>query len=148
MKQKTINPEALAFLEALLFVSPEGDDGKIELADRTVHDFSDAFKLEVEKFVVGFQEFLDVRDVQVDLPSGHFGHNVFLSLSGAGCGFWDTAETEHLQPLLEEYSGDRHRFEQIDICEDDEGSIDLCILPEFIEDQRRKLFEVTHNILR
>lgn len=110
------------------------------MEDFTIFDFSPAFTAAVESFVDEFRAFLEARDVEIPESPRSFGGNVYFSLSGHGVGFWDSSETEHLQPLLEEFAGGKYRFEEIDLSEDETGNLDLSILPEFITEYRNKKF--------
>ena len=76
-----------------------------------------------------------------------FGGNVFFSLSGHGCGFFDDCDDElsDLQEVLEKWAGENgrsKRFEELDTNLDvgDDGKIDLCYIPSAIEEYRNKLF--------
>ena len=136
-----IDTDTAAFLENLLFAHPENEDGENPMDGKSTYDFTPEFTAAVKGFCDGFREFLHNRNVEIPESDRSFGGNVYLSLSGHGCGFWDSNETKHLQLLLEKYSGDKHRFEEIDLAEGEEtGKLDLAILPEFITAARLKMF--------
>ena len=136
-----IDTDTAAFLETLMFAYPADDNGENPLDGKSIQDFTPEFIASVKGFCDGFREFLHNRDVEIPESPRSFGGNVYFSLSGHGCGFWDSSETEHLQPLLEKYSGNKYRFEEIDLAEDEEtGELDLAILPEFIAAARLKMF--------
>lgn len=138
--QITISRDACDFLEAVIFAFPEDESGANPLNGRTVCDFSPDFISAVESFISGFRSFLDERGVEIPDYDRSFGGSVYFSLSGHGCGFWDSNETEHIQPLLQEYAGSRYAFEQLDLCEDENGHLDLAFLPEYRAEYRRKMF--------
>lgn len=142
--------DAQDFLETILFICEREDDADCPLKGKTVFDFSAPFVAAVESFIDGFKSHLETKGFdmeRLDLLQRSFGGNVFASLSGAGIGFFDEWGDEEktlgdeLQAVIEEYSG-KYRFEQIDVCEDENGKLDLCILPEFIDASRAKLFNV------
>ena len=137
----TIPQDAALFLETLLFAYHDEDS----IEGKTIYDFSLEFTESAASFCEAFRSFLQTRltedefDMLDDSPRS-FGGNVYFSLSGHGCGFWDDSETEHLQPLLLEFSGSKYRFEQLELSEDENGKLDLSYLPEFIADYRSKMF--------
>jgi hypothetical protein len=138
--QITISRDARDFLEAVIFAYPEDESGANPLSERSAYDFSSDFVSAVESFISGFRSFLDERGVEIPDCDRSFGGNVYFSLSGHGCGFWDSNETEHIQPLLEKYAGSRYAFEQLDLCDDENGHLDLAFLPEYRAEYRRKMF--------
>jgi hypothetical protein len=131
---------AADFLEALLFAQPPNEDGEYIMDGKTAYDFSPAFVEGVESFIAGFLDYTAEKDLDIPEAGRSFGGNVFFSLSGLGCGFWDDSETEHLQEHLEAYSGNKYRFEQIDLMEDENGKLDLSILAYMREEYRNRLF--------
>ena len=141
---KTISPsqDAQDFLEAILWAYPQNEDGENPMDGKSVFDFSSAFIAGAESFLSGFRSYLSDRGFDIPEPRQSFGSNVYFSLSGHGCGFWDSEHSEHIQPLLEGYSGKRYRFEEIDLSEDEDGKLDLSFLPEFIAEYRNRLFAV------
>lgn len=138
--QPAISRDAFDFLEAVIFAYPENEAGVNPLNKRTVHDFSTDFVSAVESFISGFRSFLDERGGEIPDCDRSFGGNVYFSLSGHGVGFWDSNETEHIQPFLEKYAGSRYAFEQLDLCDDENGHLDLAFLPEYRAEYRRKMF--------
>lgn len=138
--QATISRDARDFLAAVIFAYPEDESGTNPLNGRTVYDFSPDFISAVESFISGFRSFLDEREAEIPDCGNSFGGSVYFSLSGHGCGFWDSNETEHIQPLLQEYAGSRYAFEQLDLCDDENGHLDLAFLPEYRAEYRRKMF--------
>lgn len=132
--------DTASFLEALLWAYPENDEGENPMEGRTVHEFTQEFTAAVDSFTDGFRDYLADRDIEIPETERSFGGNVYFSLSGHGCGFWDDEETEHLQAHLDAYSGNHYRFENIDLMDNDTGLLDLAILPEFIESARREMF--------
>ena len=141
MKKDTIE-----FLEALLWAAYTPDEnGENTMDDKSVYDFSPEFVAGVESFISGFRHYLAEREIDIpDSQQWSFGANVYFSLSGNGVGFWDSPDTEHLQAHIVAYSCDKYRFEQIDLCEDDNGKLDLSFIPEVLPEYREKLFSVTH----
>ena len=140
MKTETEN-----FLAALLFTQPENEEGEIEFADKSVHDFSPAFIAAVDQFIAGFESYLSEREIEIPEIERSFGGNVYFSLTGHGVGFWDDGETAHLQGHLEAYSGNKYRFEHIDIYEHENGELDLSVLPEYLDERRKYFFAVNVN---
>jgi hypothetical protein len=128
------------FLEAILFAYPENENGENEMDGKSVYDFSPAFIEGAEQFIDGFRDYLTLREIEITESDRSFGGNVYFSLSGHGAGFWDSHDTEHLQAHLVAYSGDKYRFEQIDLCEDENGKLDLSFIPSAIEEYRTRLF--------
>ena len=139
---KTIPQDTQDFLEAILWAYPENDEGQNEMDGKSVYDFSPAFIAGATQFLDGFRSYLNEHGIDIPEPRQSFGANVFFSLSGHGVGFWDSPHTEHIQPLLESYSGRKYRFEEIDLCEDENGKLDLSFIPSAIAEYREKLFSV------
>lgn len=125
------------FLASLLFVSDR-------LEGRTVFDFHPDFVSAVDLFIAKFQTYLVKRDFDPsrlhDLQRS-FGGNVFFSLSGHGCGFWDELDPvgKELDEHLKAFAGP-YRFEQLDLSTHRGGKIDLSIRVPYIADYRTKLF--------
>ena len=142
------NTDTADFCEALLFAFPEHDNGENEIEGKTIFDFSAAFETAIDSFISGFREYLSDSDIEIPDSHRSFGGNVFYGLSGHGCGFWDSSDTEHLQAHLEAYSGNKYRLEHMDICEDESGKLDIAILPEFIADYRKKMFAVESEVTK
>jgi hypothetical protein len=140
MKTTTISQDAENFLAALLWAYPEDDDGKNPMDEKTPGDFSPEFITAVSNFCESFRAYLAAREIEIPDSPNSFGGNVYFSLSGHGCGFWDSDETAHLQSHLEAFSGSKYRFEEIDLSEDENGKLDLSYLPEFIAGYRAKMF--------
>lgn len=143
--------DAQDFLETLLFICEQPDEPDCPLKGKTVFDFSDPLVAAVESFIDGFRAFLEKKGFNMDRLDDlqrSFGGNVFASLSGAGIGFFDEYGDEsktlgdELQALIREYSGNHYRFEQVDLSEDDDGKLDLSIIPSAIDEYREKLFNV------
>ena len=111
-----------------------------DLEGKTIHDFSPAFVAGVESFLSGFREFCEWRGVEIPDTERSFGGNVYFSLSGHGVGFRDDSETKHLQAELVEFSGDKYRFEGLDVSDNEDGELDLAFIPSAIEKYREKTF--------
>jgi hypothetical protein len=148
MKISTTSDVA-SFLESLLFTLPE--DELQELRDASIFDFSDAFTIGAQAFISGFREYLDTRHPDLadraDELERSFGGNVYFSLSGHGCGFWDDRNAKlgrAFDNALKAYSGNRYRFEDLGgmLSMGDDGKVDLAILPEYIAEYHAKLFTV------
>jgi len=146
MKTK-IHPDSdvANFLETLLFCSQSEDAP--ELDGKTIYDFSPEFVAGAESFIDGFRAFLDARGFDFDRLENlerSFGGNCYASLSGHGIGFWDERDPagDELQALIREYSGNRHRFEMIDLSDDENGKLDLSFIPSALPEYRSRLFTV------
>lgn len=148
MKQDTID-----FLSTLLSLADDPDRGEDRpFMGKTVYDFSPAFQAGAEKFVDAFREYLESEGFGHLVRAGErsFGGNVYFSLSGHGGGFFDDNDerVSNLQNVIEEWSVDaqsrNHRFEELesDIEVGLDGKIDLCVIPEAIEECRAALFAV------
>lgn len=133
------------FLEAVLFALPE--DAPENIREATIYDFSPEFVSGLESFISGFRDFANERNPEAleaaDDCTRSFGGNVYFSLSGHGVGFWDSPDTEAMQPLLEEYSGNKYRFEELgsNLSFREDGKLDLSYVPEALEEYRAKLFK-------
>jgi hypothetical protein len=141
MKTDTIN-----FLEALLF-NAEGQDNP-QLDSKTVYDFTPKFTEAVDKFVSAFRDHLERTGFpmeKLDASERSFGGNVYLSLSGAGVGFFDDNDEAiaELHERLKTWAG-AFRFEDLanmlDVGED--GKIDLSFISSAIEKYRDEYFGV------
>jgi hypothetical protein len=136
--------DAEKFLETLLWALPE--DEEEEVRDATIYDFSPEFVEALQGFITGFRDFANGRNPEAleaaDSSPRSFGGNVYLSLSGHGAGFWDSRDTEAMQPLLEEYSGGKYRFEGVQLSFREDGKLDLSYLPEYLDERRKALFTV------
>lgn len=123
------------FLESLLFALPEDDKGR--RPDWSIHEFHPEFIAAVNHFTCNFRARLsDLREtaedpetLDEDATGRSYGGNVYFSLSGHGCGFWDDRDHDRgqaLQSALEEFAGgDRHRFEELDNLAKFHGKIHL-----------------------
>lgn len=136
-----MNSHTSDFLESLLFVSDR-------LEGRTIFDFHPDFISAVDSFIAKFETFLAKRGfdfARLDDLQRSFGGNVFFSLSGHGCGFWDERDPvgEELDAHLETFAG-RYRFEQIDLSTHRGGKIDLSIRVPFVAQYRARMF--SHNL--
>jgi len=146
MKTK-IHPDSdvANFLETLLFCSTNDDTPELE--GKTIYDFSPEFVAGAESFISGFREFLDGKGFdlsRLDNLERSFGGNCYASLSGHGIGFWDECDPvgDELNVLIREYSGNRYRFEQIDLSEREDGKLDLSFIPSALSEYRARLFAV------
>lgn len=132
------------FLAALLFALPE--DEPEEIREASIHDFSPEFIEAASGFIFAFRDFAHERNPEAleaaDNSPCSFGGNVYFSLSGHGCGFWDSLETEAMQAQLEEFSRDKYRFAEMPLSFRDDGKIDFAILPEYLAEYRQQKFTV------
>lgn len=130
------------FLEALLFTIPE--DEPEEIRDASIHDFSPEFIEAASSFIFAFRDFANERNPEAleaaDNSPRSFGGNVYFSLSGHGCGFWDSPETEPMQAMLEEFSGRHYRFEEMPLAMRADGKIDFAFCSEFRDAYRTDKF--------
>lgn len=147
-----MNQDTKDFLETLLFVAEETDEEERDFSCSSIYGFSPEFIAGVDFFIAGFREHLSNQEnelaARADECERSFGGNVFFTLSGHGCGFRDDRDMElgdYLADQLRAYSGNHYRFEELDHCLsfNDNGEIDLSILPQFIGDRRAALFSVT-----
>lgn len=143
------------FLETLLWLaddpdSQEGRGEKRQFQNKTIYDFSDAFIAGAESFIDAFRAHLDTIGFTAwDKMERSFGGNVYFSLSGHGCGFFDDRndEVSDLQEVIQKWAGDngrRLRFEELDCMLDvfEDGKIDISFIPSAIEKQREALFTI------
>ena len=112
MKTKTATND---FLSALLFASENAQH-------KSISDFTLQFQKYVEGFIDGFIKFLQSKSFDMERLNDlerSFGGNIYFSLSGHGCGFFDEYGDKEknlgkeLQALIEEYSGNKYRFEEL-----------------------------------
>lgn len=144
------------FLDTLLFVADNPDNETREFQDATIYDFSPEFVGAVEAFIDGFRDHLAKQENELadraDDCERSFGGNVFFTLSGHGCGFWDDRDMElgdYLSEQLYAYSGNRYRFENLEYHIEIkdlgamDGLIDLAFIPEAIDKRRAEIFATT-----
>lgn len=154
-----VSQDVSNFLEAFLWANepegtpetwaddPEGPPVNADLHGRTVYDFAPEFYVGLETFISGFRAYLDAQGVtadDLDTLDRSFGGNVYFSLSGHGCGFWDERSDlgNEVQAHLENYSGGKYRFEQLGVSNDETGLLDRSIIPSARKEYRDKLFTV------
>lgn len=143
MKQHTSD-----FLATLLWVADGPDLDERPLANMSIYDFSDAFVEAVEKFIDAFLDHLVKIGYDTSLlgkAERSLGGNVFLSLSGHGCGFFDDSNEDIavLHEVLNAWAGS-HRFEELEhnIDLDQNGKIDLAWEPKDADFVRSKVFGI------
>ena len=142
MKQHTSD-----FLATLLWVADGPDLDERPLANMSIYDFSDAFVEAVEKFIDAFLDHLVKIGYDTSLlgkAERSLGGNVFLSLSGHGCGFFDdnNEDIAALHDVLKTWAGS-HRFEELEHrLWVENGKIDLDVKDEFLAEARAKMFSV------
>jgi hypothetical protein len=144
-------PDTASFLETLLFVSDSPDHEKRPFQNSTIYDFHPEFIAAVDSFVDRFREYLAANHPDMDPDAGNrsFGGNVYFSLSGHGCGFWDDRDSEWgdaMQSALVAFSDSlpgacgAHRFEFMDLSKHRAGKIDLAFLVQYLPERRREMF--------
>ena len=143
MKQHTSD-----FLATLLWVADGPDLDERPLANMSIYDFSDAFVEAVEKFIDAFLDHLVKIGYDTSLlgkAERSLGGNVFLSLSGHGCGFFDDSNDDIavLHEVLKAWAGS-HRFEELEhrLWVGSDGKIDLDVKDEFLAEKRAEMFTV------
>jgi hypothetical protein len=139
---QTIKKDTKDFLLAILFIA---NNAETTLKGKTIYDFHPDFVKAVDCFIEKFEEYLTKRNVPHSLRddlSRNFGGNVFFSLSGHGCGFWDDSHEsgDILNQHLVNFSNNKYRFEHIDISAHRGGKLDLSFLVKFVDSQRNKMF--------
>jgi hypothetical protein len=143
MKTDTIN-----FLNSLLSMADDPDSRESPFKGTSVYDCTPAFVAAVEKFVDAFRAHLESTGFnmsKLDTAERSFGSNVYFSLSGHGCGFFDDNDEEvaGLHDTLKAWAG-AYRFEDLadNLEVNEEGKIDLAFIPSAIEEYREKYFGV------
>lgn len=137
-----ISKDTADFLTALLFALPEYEPE--EIREASIYDFSPEFIEAASGFISDFRDFANERNSEAleaaDNSPRSFGGNVYFSLSGHGCGFWDSPETEPMQAILEEFSGRHYRFEEMPLAFRADGKIDFAFCSEFRDAYRANKF--------
>jgi len=143
-------------LEAAAYDEKENETpftGDESIQGCTIHDFSPEFVRMVEGFIDGFVSFLNKKEfnmARLKYLERSFGGNIYLSLSGAGAGFFDEYGDpdktlgDELTSLIKEYSGNNYRFEALaySIDKNEKGELDLAFIPSAIDEYRSKIFNV------
>jgi hypothetical protein len=137
-----IAPDTAAFLEALLFTLPE--DEPEEIREASIYDFSPEFIEAASGFIFAFRDFANERNPDAleaaDNSPRSFGGNVYFSLSGHGCGFWESDDTEPMQSFIEEFSRNKYRFEEMPLSFREDGKLDFAIIPSYLAEYRATKF--------
>lgn len=132
------------FLTALLFALPEYEPE--EIREASIYDFSPEFIEAASSFIFAFRDFANDRNPDAleaaDNSPRSFGGNVYFSLSGHGCGFWDSDDTEPMQALIEEFSRNKYRFEEMRLSFREDGKLDFAIIPSYLAEYRANKFSV------
>ncbi len=130
------------FLAAILFSYPENDEGKNPMDNYRAHDFSPGFIAAAEGFIDAFEESLKKEGINPFNVVSHkeFGIDIYFSLSGHGCGFQEEDYTKEIDDALIKFAGNRWKFEQIDLAEDENGKLDLSFMPQYRKEYRDRLF--------
>lgn len=135
-----------SFLAAVSFSA--GEDNPI--LDANVHDYHPDLVAAVSKFCGAFRSYCQDLGLDPDYDGeDHFGHNVFFSLSGHGCGFWDDSGPwgDVFQAALENFAGSKYLFEELAWNLDWEGEkgdskIHLSFLPQYLAEYLQKYFGI------
>jgi hypothetical protein len=136
--------DAFNFLAALTFSA--GEDSPIQ--DAPPLSFHPDVVSAVEKFCQGFRDYVETLGLNPDdiEDSRDFGANVYFSLSGHGCGFWDDSGPwgDVFQAALENYAGGKYRFEELSGNLDyyADGKINLNFIPSAMAKYREKYFGI------
>jgi len=145
-----MNTDTKDFLEMLLWLN-EGQEKPFALKGATIYQFSNAFVSAVDGFISGFRSFLESKGFdmdRLDYLERSFGGNCLVSLTGHGIGFFDEYGDpektlgDELQALICEYSGGRHRFEELEYRITRRTKISLDVRRPFIAAELKKLFTV------
>lgn len=151
-----MNNDTRDFLDTLLFMAndPDCEETGVPFEGLGVEDFTPEFTEAAENFIAAFRRhLLEVKFPmeKLDNMERSFGGNVFFSLSGHGCGFFDDSDEDiaRLQDVIRKwtgYEGRAPRFEELaDQLEVNEnGKIDLAIRPEFLKGCRAEMFAYPH----
>jgi hypothetical protein len=147
MLNNTTNKHTNDFLAALLFTSHFTNNSTNGARSKSIYDFHPDFIKAVDSFITKFEAYLERRFFEFDrLDDLHrsFGGNVYFSLSGHGCGFWDEGNDtgSELNDHLRNFSGNSYRFEHIDLSTHRGGKIDLSILVKHNDEYREKMFSL------
>ena len=133
--------ETANFLEALIFANKETNE---DLSGASIYDFHLDFINAADYFVYKFMEYLSDKGINGDdleTLERLFGCNVYFSLSGHGCGFWD--DSSELGKIVNDhliaFSGSQYRFEQMDIGKR-RGKLDLAFKVKFVDKYRKAMF--------
>ena len=138
-----MNTDTENFLESLLWAD-------FNEKPWTIHEFHPEFIKATDDFISGFRTYLAAKlpDTDPDDCERSFGGNVYFSLSGHGCGFWDDSDMElgkALNDALVEYSGGKYAFEQIDLMKF-HGKIHLAYrTAEYRREYLAKMFNTTQQ---
>ena len=118
-----MNKETENFLESMLFAY-NWEYSELNEEDWTIYDIEKNFVDKIDQFISDFEVYLEEKYSELyenlDMLQRSFGGNIYFSLSGHGCGFWDERDTklsEAAQNALEEFAGSKYLFEQIDLWE-------------------------------
>lgn len=142
-----MNQDTTNFLTTLLWLAYNEEEPR-RFTDKTIGDFSPAFVAAIDGFVAAFRAHCNANgysDKRLNDLQRSFGGNCYLSLSGHGAGFFDERDDElaDLHKLITAWAGGS-RFEELEsmLDIDENGTIDLAILPDHIDAYRTKLFAV------
>jgi len=144
MTQK-IDSDTSDFLTALTYSA--GEDSPI--LDAPPDAFHPDFIEAVSRFCSAFREYCGTLGLDPDAADRSFGGNVYFTLSGHGCGFWDDSGPwgDVLTCVLEHFAGGKYRFEQLSSEVDyrTRGTvrkIDFSVYVQYLAETRAKRFAV------
>lgn len=154
--------DAFDFLSTVLWLAAESEKEnepvtkRWHVRDCTVHDVHPDMVAAVERFCGGFRDWLERRGFdsgRLDQLTRSFGGSTYFSLSGHGCGFWDENPStdpelgDELHNLLREYSGNQHRFEELEssLYRHLDGKVHLHYMPAYLSHYLTKMFDQDLN---
>lgn len=115
------------------------------IRDCTIHDMHPEFLAALEQWIQAFKNFLEAKQfdmTRLDSLRRSFGGNLYFSLSGHGCGFWDEEDGDDLDELLEEFSGNDLRFHELEYSLwKTKAGVSLAYKKKYLSEYVRKLFE-------
>jgi hypothetical protein len=138
-----MDTDTFDFLRALTFAA--GEDSPI--VDAPPSDFHPDIVAAVSRFCAAFRERCNNLGLDPDAETGRsFGGNVYFSLSGHGCGFWDDSGPwgQALNAALEHFAGGGYRFEELSACLDyqEDGEIHLSFIAPALPVYMEKYFSI------
>ena len=123
-----MNTHTANLLEALLFGHCwEYSDYNEE--DVSIYDFDQSTIIRLESFIEAFENVLEekmpVAYERIDELERSFGGNLYFSLSGHGCGFFDERDEElaKIHEVAKKFAP--YLFEQVEIVESADGKLAL-----------------------
>ena len=107
------------FIEAMLFAY-NWEDSEYNEEDVSIYDIDADSAAHIEAFIDSFLNHLyenhEVLYENIDQLERTFGGNVYFTLSGHGCGFFDEpSELDQLDLILRKFSGNPYLFEELEL---------------------------------